>query len=224
MKRIKKISRRMLSFIMVLVLVTSLVTSLSSKLVKAENYVTVESKSGYFYVTIVDDTTGKSDKIKVNVNLAGTFTGKNKNCTTAKTTVSATLDGNRGGNFNLNVNNSNTKKGLYYTQNNNYAIAAIGLSFTVPEHTSYQWTEVDNPSGKCSVHNSISGVQTKPVYANFDTHETTGKNKNFIAAVNLMNMGINRSEGTKHINIIIHIARNRYSVKYYLDGGHFASD
>lgn len=219
MKKLKKISRRLSAFVMTLVLTISLFHNYA---MAASDYITVDNKSGYFYVTIKDDTTGKSDRIRIDVSLGGKFGGSKQDRTTAETTVSAKINGSKGNNYNLTVNNNYTKNGLYYTAKGNYAIAIIGVSFKVPAHTSYQRLETDKTSGKCNVHDSVSGARTNPTYTNFDTHETSEKTKNFIVAVNLMNMGINLDDGTIHTNMTVHIARNSYSVKYNLNGGSFA--
>lgn len=221
MKKFNNISRRLFAFVMTLVLTISLFHNYA--MAADSDYITVDNKSGHFYVTVKDDTTGKSDRIRIDVNLGDKLGGSKQNHTTAETTVSAKINGNKGSNYNLTVNNTYTKSGLYYTAKGNYAIAIIGVSFRVPAHTSYQRLETDKTSGKCSVYNSVSGARTSPVYTDIDTHETSEKTKNFILAVNLMNMGINLDHGEIHTNMTVHIARNSYTVKYDLKGGSFAS-
>ena len=221
MNRFKIMSRRTAAFVMTLVLAMGMLSGMTFT-VSAADAIYVSGSTGYFYVKVVDDTTGDSDTLKVNVTASGMKAG-DATSTSNRVAFSGSVSSPKLG---LKLKASQPHTGFVMSQDGTVSLLMCDLQFTVPAHTSYASVAKDNADNHTfrlcdSVKTPVTGNSS---YTDVTvSHNPEAYTKSMVMALNLYECGLRQGHKDVHSTIELHIRRNPYSIAYSLDGGTFKS-
>ena len=223
MNGIKRKIKRISAIVMMLVLTLGMAEGMTMP-VKAADAILVSGSTGYFYVKVVNDTTGDTDTLKVNVT-AKKASGKNlsagdETATSNTVTYSGSVTSPKLG---LKLNATQSHKNIVTSQDGTVSLLLCDLQFSVPAHTSYVKVEKDNRNNHTF---RLADKVKTPITTNSYTdvtvaHNSSSYTKNMIMALNLYECGLRKDNASVHSTITLHIGRNSYGIAYNLDGGKF---
>ena len=223
MNGIKRKIKRISAIVMMLVLTIGMAEGMTMP-VKAADAILVSGSTGYFYVKVVNDTTGDTDTLRVNVT-AKKASGKklsagDETATSNTITYSGSVTSPKLG---LMLNATQSHKNIVTSQDGTVSLLLCDLQFSVPAHTSYVKVEKNNRNNHTF---RLADKVKTPITTNSYTdvtvaHNSSSYTKNMIMALNLYECGLRQGNASAHSTITLHIGRNSYGIAYNLDGGKF---
>ena len=223
MKKMKRIIKRFSAIVMASVLTLGMTEGITMP-VKAADAILVSGSTGYFYVKVVNDTTGDTDTLRVNVTAKSKSGNKlsagDETSTSDKVTYAGSVTNPKLG---LKLNATQTHKNIVTSQDGTVSLLLCDLQFSVPAHTSYVKVEKNNRNNHTfRLADKVKTPITSGSYTDVTVaHNSNSYTKNMIMALNLYECGLRKGNKDVHSTITLHIKRNSYKISYNLDGGKF---
>lgn len=226
MKIYKKIFKPVMAMLLILALTAGMINGLSIPVKAAAETIYVSGSTGYFNVKVVNDTTGESDTLKVNVTAKKSASGSNMSAgdstsSANRVTFSGSVSSPKLG---LKLKATQSHNSFIASQDGTISLLMCDLQFTVPAHTSYKSVQKDNANNHTF---RLSDSVTTPITGNGSykdvtvAHSAASYTKSMIMTLNLYECGLREGYKDVHSTIELHIGRNSYSITYALDGGKF---
>lgn len=223
MNGIKRKIKRISAIVMMFVLTLGMAEGMTMP-VKAADAILVSGSTGYFYIKVVNDTTGDTDTLRVNVT-AKKASGKklsagDETATSNTVTYSGSVTSPKLG---LKLNATQSHKNIVTSQDGTVSLLLCNLQFSVPAHTSYVKVEKNNRNNHTfRLADKVKTPITKNSYTDVTVaHNSSSYTKSMIMALNLYECGLRQGNAGVHSTITLHIGRNSYGIAYNLDGGKF---
>lgn len=223
MKKMKRIIKRFSAIVMASVLTLGMAEGMTMP-VKAADAILVSGSTGYFYVKVVNDTTGDTDTLRVNVTAKSKSGNKlsagDETATSNTVTYSGSVTNPKMG---LKLNATQSHKNIVTSQDGTVSLLLCDLQFSVPAHTSYVKVEKNNRNNHTfRLADKVKTPITSDSYTDVTVaHNSNSYTKNMIMALNLYECGLRKGNASVHSTITLHIGRNSYGIAYNLDGGKF---
>lgn len=202
MNGIKRKIKRISAIVMMLVLTLGMAEGMTMP-VKAADAILVSGSTGYFYVKVVNDTTGDTDTLRVNVT-AKKASGKklsagDETATSNTVTYSGSVTSPKLG---LKLNATQSHKNIVTSQDGTVSLLMCDLQFSVPAHTSYVKVEKNNRNNHTfRLADKVKTPITKNSYTDVTVaHNSSSYTKSMIMALNLYECGLRQGNGkcTQH--------------------------